>query len=239
MGCTCGIYKQNERCIVLIPQLEIGDFVNRDKARNAFLTRGFLPSDVAKLQIIFHCQLKCVIIFTKQCERPNEILASRAQYKRNAIIHHKKGDGLIAKNCQPTLAGFHKTCQAPLACLRQTRHNTLIMRRKRSIQLHVCHLAGFYIFRLSARCNVMGCADNRMQTSHFQERNHVKIFLLARRSFSIREEKTLSSRGEHFLPARRISDTWLQKGNQTFRVPPKGLLVIVSKREKTCQAAKM
>ena len=28
---------------------EIGDFVNRDKARNAFLTQGFLPSDAAKI----------------------------------------------------------------------------------------------------------------------------------------------------------------------------------------------
>ena len=45
----CGYTKQNERCIVLIPLLEIGDFDIRDKARNAFLTQGFLPSDAAKI----------------------------------------------------------------------------------------------------------------------------------------------------------------------------------------------
>ena len=51
VGCTrVHIRKQNERYIVLIPLLiEIGDFVNRDKARNAFLTQGFLPSDAAKI----------------------------------------------------------------------------------------------------------------------------------------------------------------------------------------------
>lgn len=45
-----GIYKQNERCIVLIPLLKFGDFVTWDKARNAFLTQGFLPSGFAKLE---------------------------------------------------------------------------------------------------------------------------------------------------------------------------------------------
>ena len=29
--------------------LKIGDFTFQDKARNAFLTRGFLPSDAAKI----------------------------------------------------------------------------------------------------------------------------------------------------------------------------------------------
>ena len=41
--------KQNERCIVLIPLLKFGDFVTWDKARNAFLTQGFLPSGFAKI----------------------------------------------------------------------------------------------------------------------------------------------------------------------------------------------
>ena len=45
----CGIYKQNERCIVSTPLLEIGDFVIWVKARNAFLTQGFLPSDAGKI----------------------------------------------------------------------------------------------------------------------------------------------------------------------------------------------
>ncbi len=47
------IHKQNERHIVLIPLLEIGDFDIRDKARNAFLTQGFLPSDAAKVVLNF------------------------------------------------------------------------------------------------------------------------------------------------------------------------------------------
>ena len=46
---TCGIYKQNERRIVPTLLVEIGDFDVRDKARNAFLTRGFLPSGNAKV----------------------------------------------------------------------------------------------------------------------------------------------------------------------------------------------
>ena len=37
------IYKQNERCIVLTPLLEIGDFLIWVKARNAFLTEDFSP----------------------------------------------------------------------------------------------------------------------------------------------------------------------------------------------------
>ena len=45
-----GVYKQNERCIVLIPLLKFGDFVTWDKARNAFLTQGFLPLGFAKLE---------------------------------------------------------------------------------------------------------------------------------------------------------------------------------------------
>ena len=47
------IYKQNERCIVLIPLRNFADFVIRDKARNAFLIQGFLPSDAAKLVFYF------------------------------------------------------------------------------------------------------------------------------------------------------------------------------------------
>ena len=85
------------------------------------------------------------------------------------------------KTCQPPLAGFAKTCQPPLASLRQERHNTLIMRRKCPIQLHFCHLAGFCVFRFSVHRKIMGCADNRQQTSHFQGRNHAKVFLPAGR----------------------------------------------------------
>ena len=49
-GLYIRIYKQNERRIVLTPLRNFADFVIRDKARNAFLNRGFLPSDDAKVQ---------------------------------------------------------------------------------------------------------------------------------------------------------------------------------------------
>ena len=49
--------------VALFPpfSIEIGDFVTWVKARNAFLTRGFLPSDAAKLVILFLIQYKYVI----------------------------------------------------------------------------------------------------------------------------------------------------------------------------------
>jgi len=59
------IYKQNERHIVLIPLLEIGDFDIRDKARNAFLTQGFLPSGNAKIDIFIDMQYKPPYFFYK------------------------------------------------------------------------------------------------------------------------------------------------------------------------------
>lgn len=59
------IYKQNERHIVLIPLLEIGDFDIRDKARNAFLTQGFLPSGNAKIDIFIDMQYKPPHFFYK------------------------------------------------------------------------------------------------------------------------------------------------------------------------------
>ena len=45
----------------------------------------------------------------------------------------RKGEYLIAKTCHPPLAGFYKTCQAPLGNLHQALHNVLMMRRKCSI----------------------------------------------------------------------------------------------------------
>ena len=41
--------RQNERILIFIPPLKVGDFITRNKARNAFLTQGFLPSGATKL----------------------------------------------------------------------------------------------------------------------------------------------------------------------------------------------
>lgn len=35
--------RQNERTLIFIPPLKVGDFITRNKARNAFLAQGFLP----------------------------------------------------------------------------------------------------------------------------------------------------------------------------------------------------
>ena len=48
-GCTRTYTKQNERISSLPFYLKLGDFFVQDKARNAFLAQGFLPSGTAKL----------------------------------------------------------------------------------------------------------------------------------------------------------------------------------------------
>ena len=53
--------------VALFPPLllEIGDFVIWVKARNAFLTQGFLPSDMAKVLKIFNSQKGSSLFFSK------------------------------------------------------------------------------------------------------------------------------------------------------------------------------
>ncbi len=46
--------RQNERILIFIPPLKVGDFITRNKARNAFLSQGFLPLGTTKLQISEH-----------------------------------------------------------------------------------------------------------------------------------------------------------------------------------------
>ena len=41
--------RQNERTLIFIPPLKVGDFITRNKARNAFLAQGFLPLGATKL----------------------------------------------------------------------------------------------------------------------------------------------------------------------------------------------
>ena len=41
--------RQNERILIFIPPLKVGDFITRNKARNAFLAQGFLPLGATKL----------------------------------------------------------------------------------------------------------------------------------------------------------------------------------------------
>ena len=59
------IQKQNGRILVLILPFKFADFTLLDKARNAFLTRGFLPSDVAKVVQIFDLAKVMRLYFTK------------------------------------------------------------------------------------------------------------------------------------------------------------------------------
>ncbi len=60
--------------------LEIGDFTLWVKARNAFLTRGFLPSGDAKLVIKSKKQeIYVTFLLITQCERSKEIFVSQVQ----------------------------------------------------------------------------------------------------------------------------------------------------------------
>ena len=69
---------------------EIGDFDIRDKARNAFLTQGFLPSDMTKVLKIFNSQKGSSLFFSKdkkrQCER-SEISVSQRQSKHTCVYN--------------------------------------------------------------------------------------------------------------------------------------------------------
>ena len=66
--------RQNERILIFIPPLKVGDFITRNKARNAFLAQGFFPSDSANLQIIFHLQYKTSLFLLKSNKRTTRTL---------------------------------------------------------------------------------------------------------------------------------------------------------------------
>ena len=74
--------------VALFPPLsiEIGDFDFRVKARNAFLTRGFLPSDAAKVRIYSEKQELFVSFFYKTAEdNANALRYSFLRSKETAI----------------------------------------------------------------------------------------------------------------------------------------------------------
>ena len=81
---------------------EIGDFGLWDKARNAFLTQGFLPSDVTKVGINSE-EPSATCYFLYQKTRKDNADAPRYSFLRCKIIHQRaqndnddENEGLIA-----------------------------------------------------------------------------------------------------------------------------------------------
>ena len=79
--------RQNERILIFIPPLKVGDFITRNKARNAFLAQGFLPLGAAKLlQIMRNAKCGYVKVESLSCKRLNAIRKMDVSYYEPLIF---------------------------------------------------------------------------------------------------------------------------------------------------------